>query len=63
MVGEYQAAALALAFFSSFKHFSYLGKLEPDPEMGGVLPVSNDLLLESGSYLLLETGFKLILEP
>ena len=62
MAGEYQAAGLALAFFSSFKHFSYLGKLHPEPEMGAVV-VSNDLLLESGSYLLLETGFKLILEP
>jgi hypothetical protein len=52
-----------MAFFSSFKHFSYLGKLEPDPEMGGVLPVTNDLLIEDGSYLLLETGFKIVLEP
>ena len=52
-----------MAFFSSFKHFSYLGKLEPDPEMAVTPPVTNDLLIEDGSYLLLETGFKIILEP
>jgi hypothetical protein len=33
------------------------------PNTPPTVVVSNDLLLESGSYLLLESGFKIILEP